>query len=557
MGQTHTFSIYLLKEGYCDDSALKDGHELENDIGSKALPEGASLYVLDNPANSPWWKGYFGIEKDLRQTLKAAVVFLPVGDRTFVITFGHVRHNLRDVSYEYDFGLRVTLNCLDPEKLKSTDILNPNGAKRQRTQSPIDSDLTFFDFDRDTTILKSLTGKVLEKHKEFFKHATGGSSIRISSDIGPNGLPELCKTLLKLYDDDTYKKTFPDIQNISPVRDPEIIDALNAKLISDFRAKQDGISLSVPEILNYQDGLWASFSGAGLSDIYDDVFIGRYFTYLEGHEVSLDDIELEQLKRHCLVLTDEEGNPKGERHSIYKCLIYDTVLDDESETYHLCDGNWYLVDTDFVSKLSAFLDPFCANTEFPDFTHVDEGEFNESVAEDIATCLCLDKKSIAPAGQSAVEPCDIFEVKNGKAILHHIKISTLSASLSHLFNQGTNSIHLIRDDDEARGRLRSLVSEIADDGLVAGFVAPIDADSFKVVFGIITHKKPENKSLNLPLFSRISLMRVMKDLKRMGIDAEYCFINDITEVTPGKKKKRKPRKKSDIGEENGKSGDAA
>lgn len=543
MSKTRTFSIYLLKEGFDATNALKEDHGLEDDIETDNLPEGASLFVLDNVPTPPWWKNYFGIQKELRQTLKAAVVFLPIGERTFVITFGHVRHNLKDISYEYDFGLRVTLNCLDPEKLKSTDILNPNGAKRQRTQSPIDSDLTFFDFDRDTTILKSLTGKVRNEHKELFKHATGASSIRISSDVTPDGLPELCETLLGLFDDDSYKTTFPDIQNISPVRDPEVIDALNAKLIADFRAKHDALSLSVPEILDYQDGLWAGFSGAGQSAIYDDVFLGRYYAYLEGHGVSLNEIEVDILKKHHLVLTDEDGKPKGERHNIYKCLIYDTVLDDENETYHLCDGNWYLVDTDFVSKLSDYLDPLCADSEFPSYTHANEGDFNETVSNDNETYVCLDKTSIAPTGQTAVEPCDIFELKDDKAVLHHIKISTQSSYLSHLFNQGTNSIHLIRDEDEAREKLKQLVQQKVDDVLTNEFVAPIDGDIFKVVFGIITHKDPGDKSLNLPLFSRISLMRAMKDLKRMGIEAEYCFIKDETETSPGKKKKRKPRKK--------------
>lgn len=551
MTKTRSFSIYLLKEGFDASNSLKEDHALDDAVAGEALPEGATLYVLDNAPTPPWWKSYFDIRKDLKQTLKGAVVFVPVDGRVFAITFGHVYHYLLDTCYEYDFGLRVTLNCIDPDKLKSTDILEPSGAKRQRTQSPTDSDLTFFDFDRDTTILKSLTGKVRKEHKELFKHATGASNIRISSDVTPTGLPELCATLLELYEDETFKTTFPDIQNISPVRDPEIIQALNAKLVGDFRIKHDALSLSVPEILNYQDGLWASFSGVGVSAIYDDVFLGRYYAYLEGHEVSLDDIEIEQLKKHCLVMTDEDGKPRGQKHNIYKCLIYDTVLDDEAETYHLCEGNWYLVDTDFVSKLSEYLDPLCAETDLPNFTHDNEGDFNESVSNDDDAYVCLDKKSITPKGQTAVEPCDIYELKDGMAILHHIKISTQSSSLSHLFNQGTNSIHLIRDEDEARERLKTLVKTEVDDEAVAEFIAPIENDEFKVVFGIITHKEADGKSLNLPLFSRISLMRAMKDLKRMGIEAEYCFIKDETEASPGRKKKRKTRKKPEADNDDG------
>ena len=71
-------------------------------------------------------------------------------------------------------------------------------------------------------------------------------------------------------------------------------------------------------------------------------------------------------------------------------------------------------------------------------------------------------------------------------------------------------------------------------------VAPIVDDKFKVIFGIITHKNKDDKSLNLPLFSRISLMRCMKDLRTMGIESEFSFIADKSAQTDGKKK-RKPK----------------
>ncbi|WP_150852049.1 DUF6119 family protein [Sinorhizobium arboris] len=44
----------------------------------------------------------FGIEKNLTQVNKGALVFLPVGDRHFALSFGHVAHNLIDSSYEHD-----------------------------------------------------------------------------------------------------------------------------------------------------------------------------------------------------------------------------------------------------------------------------------------------------------------------------------------------------------------------------------------------------------------------------------------------------------------------
>lgn len=551
MSKSRSFSIYLLKEGNDASNSLKDDHRLEDSVDAKYLPEGASLFVLDNPPSPPWWKSYFGIQKDLQQTLKAAVVFLTVGDSTFAITFGHVRHNLKDTSYEYDFGLRVTLNCLDPEKLKSTDILEPSGAKRQRTQMPTDSDLTYFDFDQDTTILKSLTGKVKDEFKNLFKHATGASNIRVSSDVTPDGLTELCSKLLKIYEDDAYKTTFPGLQNISPVRDPSILENLNGLLIEAIKNKSENLSLSIPAILDYNDGLWASFSGEGTGLNYDDVFLGHYYDYLQLRGISLNNMDVEKLRKHHLNLTDSDGQPRGERHSIYKCLIFDTTLPSSGEAYHFCEGNWYLVDSNFVENLSTFLDPICAESEFPEYKHKNEGDYNESVSADKDAYICLDKKSISLQKQTAIEPCDILEIKGGKAVLHHIKRSTRSASLSHLFNQGTNSIQLIRVEDEARDKLKQHIQTAVGDDLLADFLAPIDNDNFKIVFGIITRKEPAEKSKNLPLFSRISLMRAIKDLKGMGIEAELVFIKDSSMASEGKEKKRKPKnKENNSGNEN-------
>ncbi|MFD0917239.1 DUF6119 family protein [Pseudahrensia aquimaris] len=540
MSKSRSFSIYLLKEGFDATNTLKEDSTLEDGVDANDLPEGAGLYVLDSQETPPWWRGYFGIQKHLMQTLKGAIVFLPVNDRTFAITFGHVFHNLKPESYEYDFGLRVTLNSVDPDQLKSLDSLMPENARRQRTQLSVGSDLTLFDFDRDSTILKSLTGKVREELKPFFKHATGASSIRISSDVGPAGLAALCGKLLELYQDDTYKTSFPDIQNVAPVKDPVIVDALNAKLIAAIRAKEDNVVLTIPDIVNYADEMYATFAGEGAGLVYDDVFIDRYFEYLDSNGFNLATIDVDALKKHHLVLTNEAGQPRGDRPSILKCLIFDSTLDGGAASYHLCEGNWYQVDGNYVSELSTYLDPLCADTTLIEYSHDDEGAYNDAAAT-AASSLCMDKENIAPAGQKQVEPCDIFKTENNLVILHHVKRSTVSAMLSHLFNQGLNSVQLVRDDSEALENLKALAVDKAADGEEAEILAAFEGNRFKVVFQIITHKDKTAKSLNLPLFSRISLKRTMKELRRMGIDAEFCFVENQVEAAEGKKKQRKKK----------------
>lgn len=541
MAKSRAFSIYLLKEGYDAANALREDHALDTNIGAQGLPEGATLFVLDSDPRPPWWKSYFNVEKNLTQVNKGALVFLPVGVRCFALSFGHVAHNLIDSSYEYDFGLRVTLNSLDPHKLKSTDTLDPGAAKRQRTQLPIESELTLFDFDRDSTILRSLTGKVREEHKELFRHATGGSNLRISTDVAADGLAALCEKLLALYQSEEYKAAFPEIQNIMPVRDPAQIEALNGQLLAAFRARNPDLNITVPEIINYSDNLYAAFAGAGRSRVYDDVYIGRYYEYLDEHGSDLNALGVEDLRRHALVLTDEDGNSR-DRYSIFKSLVFDTTLEDaQGETFHLCEGNWYRIDDAYIARLSAYLDPLCADSDLPPYDHPSEGEYNAAVGAGDAAIACLDTKNISPDGQSAVEPCDLLAVRDGVATFYHVKVSTLSAQLSHLFNQGVNAIELMRLEPQAIDKLEALIRVVLADGDVDTMVTLVRARRYRIVFGIVTRKDPAGRSLNLPLFSRISLMRGMKALQLMDVPGHVMFIADQVVAAEGRMKKRKKK----------------
>lgn len=546
VAKSRGFSIYLLKEGYDAANALREGHALADNVGATGLPENASLFVLDSAPRPPWWKAYFTIEAELTQVTKGALIFMPVGGRCFALSFGHVSHNLLDMAYEYDFGLRVTLNSLDPRKLKSTDTLDPGAAKRQRTQLPIESELTLFDFDRDSTILRSLTGKVRDEHKDLFRHATGASNLRISTDIEAAELPDLCEKLLSLYQSDAYKAAFPEIQNIVPVRDPAQIEALNGRVLAAFGARDPDLNITVPEIINYSDNLYVTFGGAGRGLVYDDVYIGRYFAYLDEHGVDLNAMNIEDLRRHVLILTDEDGNSR-DRYSIYKSLIFDTVLDDaEGETFHLCEGNWYRIENAYISRLGAYLDPLFSACDLPAYGHVSEGAYNAAVAAGDAAIVCLDTRNISPDGQSAVEPCDLLTVRDGVAVFYHVKVSTLSAQLSHLFNQGVNSVELMRLEPQAVDKLEALVRSLGAGADPDSLVALVRGRTYRVVFGIVTRKDPAGRSLNLPLFSRISLMRGMKALQLMDVKGSIIFIADQAVAADGRKKKRK---KKDMAEE--------
>lgn len=546
MTQSREFSIYLLKETYDASSAVRDDTKMIESVPAANLPPGATLLVMDGEFRTPWWKAYFGVQRDLLQASKGALIFLPVNDRVFALAFGHVAHNLRDESYEYDFGIKVTLNCVDPKKLKNTDTLEPGSARRQRTQHAIETELTYFDFDYDSSVLKSITGKVKQEYRDLVKHVTGASNLRVSTKVASGDLPQLCAKLLELYADDSYLETFPDIQKIVPARDPVQVTRLNEKLIEAVRTQDDSVLMAVPVLVDYNyhsDGVYVAFGGAGPTLLYPDVSIDHYYGYLASNGTSTAALSLDDLKKHRLRLVNEYGDNR-DSFTVYKSLLFDTTLDGGDTTFYLNEGNWYEVDKNYVRQLQTTLDPYWSDLDFlNECEQHREADYNSKVGEQ-TNFVCLDTTDVRPPGQTQIEPCDIYTVIDDRAILIHVKISTSSSELSHLFNQGTNSAELLKTDDDAPDRLIALLHEKGKDSDdIDHLVKPVESNDLTVIFAIITTKDPRRKSLNLPLFSRISLARNVKALHRMmNVPVSFGFIKDNEVRTQAKPKTRKPRR---------------
>lgn len=543
--KSRPFSIYLLKQGYDATNALKDDHELDAAVQADNLPPDASLFVLDSDPREPWWKKYFSVQKNLHQVTKGALVFLPVGNRCFALSFGHVFHNLKDIAYEYDFGLRVTLNSLDPKELKSADMVEPGAARRKRTQVPIATELTYLDFDSNSEIIKSLTGKVKKEYEPLFKNATGSSSLKVSLKLEPAEIAQVCETLLGLYESDAYKETFPNIQNIAPVKDPVIVAELDARLLTAFRNQDEDLFLSIPDIIDYRDNTCCVFTGGeGESEVYPDISLDQFYEYL-GDGFNFNAVSLEDLKNFRMVLTDIDG-AKGKGFSIYRSLIFDAQLGGADVMYHLCEGDWYKVEKSYSDQLKSYLDGKCEDTDLCPYDHdkvedgkqvYSEGNYNAAVPGWEARFICLDQTDISPTGSTAIEPCDLYSVVGDadvvgghRAVFHHIKISTRSSHLSHLFNQGVNSVELIELESAARDKMKALVRDNIGTNDEDTYLAPLDTFDFKVVFGVITRKHKNGKSDNLPLFSKMSLMRNMRVLDLMKVKSALSFIDDQSAV---------------------------
>lgn len=522
MSKRRNFSIYLLKQGFNADNSLKEGHQLQLlREDNTQIPIGGIMYYGQNPMKSPWWKEYWGINQELRLTSVGAIVFLPVGERWFAITFGTSYHNLKENSYEYDFGLRTTLNTLDPDKIKSTDLLMPETAKRQRIQIPNASNLTHFDISTDESIVKKLTGAVKNEYQDILRNATGACSLRFTTDCEPDELVRLCSRLYEIYTRRDYEESFPDLQNITPIKDPDLITPLDVLLLNDFRENSINLTLGIPDIVDYSTNFKVKYHGAARSsNEYEDVYIGNYREYLTERNVEIGNVSV--FHKHSLCILDENGSPI-QSFSIYKAFLYDCTYN--HKTYHLCEGEWYEINTNFIDRLKSELDPIFIDTHaiLCECNQKREDEYNINAQHTSPIELdvfCLDKKSIAPQGQRDIEPCDLIALKNDSVELIHNKISTRSAYLSHLFNQGVNSVMLLQQSSEAKEKLKELI------GHNRNLEERINNDRYHVTYGIISNKETRLKSDALPIFSRISLFRCVKMLKLMKIPTTVYLIKD-------------------------------
>lgn len=532
-----SMSIFMLKQGTSVEDALAADHKYEEVATSGETPAGTRFFVYSRPQRPPWWRDYFGITAPLGQQGNSAIAFVPVGPTTFVLSFGFGLYALRDEAYDHDFGTRVALNAVDPKRLKSADTLDPESSQRRRTQMPYDADLALLSFTGESSVLKSITGKARPELADIARSVTGASSLRVTTPVSVGDLSHLLSTLRSLADAKDYEKTFPEVEQIRPVTDPVTLADLDSRLISAIFDQQALISLSVPDILDYSDQASVTFSGVGKCAIFDDVYIKHYREYLESAGQTAETLQVENLRRHRLILLNSEQEMM-QSWTIYRSLVFESQSQ-EGYSFHFSDGTWYRVADSLITSLRDYLNPYWVESDLPPHDSGTEGDYNLKVGA-MEAWLCLDKTSIRLPGQSQLEPCDLARMDEDYLQLVHVKLGTSSDLLSHLFNQGVNSIQLIRTESSAMERLKALINESSHPE-ASDMIAALDGNAYRVQYVIVTHRKDfESRSDLLPLFSRLSLRRQLNALRAMGVEATITFVRDETDKA-GKKKDRKRR----------------
>lgn len=525
-------SIYLAKEGCSDEETLLKVEDAKEPIALEVGGGQVTLYVkkeINKPP--PPWTSLFSSAFNLppntfgsTQTVGAVATFRR-GKRMYVLTFGSGYHLLRTEYVERDFGLRVTLSSVDPDKLRSVDKASyDDNPLNSRTQSSTEVDIFELQMDSELEMLYAVTG--VSRVPIFGSHVTGRDALTIAVDTNLAGIPAILDEAFKRYTG-ALPPEFEWVDNIRRVKDLDVIAVLDSCLDDELSAQKDAILwLGEPEIVDWESQVGYSFDMYSNTPRHVVLRIEELASYLQDHERSMN---VDTLKSQLIHVNSSEYE-STRSWTAYRCLYVELSLGDER--YMLRNGLWFQAEPDFVARIDEYIkdiDPYLI--QLPTYAVDREEIYNESLAASDTAFSLMDKKNTKLGGRyDKIEFCDL--IRNGTDLIH-VKYYRSSGTLSHLFAQGFVAAEAFVKDEEFRFKLNEKLPESIK--LKDPKVRP-EAGGYTVVYAIATTK---TLPTDLPFFSKVTLRNAMKTLRALGYNVQIASIDvDPSIVT---KKKCKPK----------------
>lgn len=527
-------TFYLLNENVVN---YRDAIDSDKTEGVVALKLDASrgidgcFYYIESCSNIPAWVEF--VQQVLSEKLDsilssstAALLLLRVSDRIFALTFGYGRFLLDLSKIEYQFGLRVALNLINPRQIRSLgtkifqDLVISNNIQASKSV-----ELSSFGMDPSRDILRAVTGEPRD-HK-FSKSIAGADSLVMGVKAAATELPSICNDLLAAFRSDDYKSEFGWIDHLSLVRDQPSIEALNNLLVEQLRAgKTESTHLAMPESIEWED--IDGFKIGGTRDyVYEDLDLDEYLHRLGGEQVNITVANLK--KRPVQVRFGRSGN-FDKRWNLYQCIVTEQRFN--GRLHVLIEGRWLAISSSLVERVDNFIAELPeARISLPAARKGEvEADYNARLVESLPGRLVkLDARIKRPDGASSgIEFCDIL---SDEGDLIHVKRKSRSATLSHLFAQGSVSVSTFINDGGFRNEVRKLIEEEVSEEvqnlwlrLVPKAGEVVDRSKYRITYAVITNSNRRGNDW-LPFFSKLHLMQQGRQLIMMGFSISVTRIS--------------------------------
>jgi len=542
MTTTKTFSLYLGKSSVnaLDDLLSENARELVRNGIAKRIPstdfgDESALFTFPGQKVTPKWvshlSGVFQVPAGLISQSPCAVVAFKTAGRFFAITFSFGHVYLEEGKTEADFGLKVAINKLSDDKLRSVEHSNIGDAIRGFSQAAGQRDLKSFGFNEALDLIRKVSGRATDD--DFADVVTGARALRFSKKMDLTEVPDTAVEAQRLFGLDTYKATaFKIIDFLSPVLDVELIDELDRELVKAIVGNNDDFELSIPEILPTGVGSLA-FLNANMREAYPDISVDLY---REGLGDDLKTLNIDLLKKHKVAVYSDSGD-KLDQWSVRQALVGSIVLG--TARYALNEGVWYRLDDAYKTAAD---DKFTTLLEAsdPKFTPLKKVypprrkgkqpkphyQSEESYNIEIATSsgyLLMDQKlvEIAEEPGRGIEACDLLDVA-GRRFIHVKKSSRQSSILSHFFKQGGNAAQMIRMYEPFRSPLIQKVSDIHGTAAAEELTDSLN-ERWTIEFQIADAPRRDG-NFDIPFFSKLTLRDEVRRMETMQFKVAVRFI---------------------------------
>lgn len=504
--KTNRLNICLIKPAYTRFDRI-----VEADTESHEIEDVGTFYLeASHPGPPDWLKDFFGSmlhgKLPLITSSAKGVLLVRVrhkdANHIFALGFGFGRYLLKEDVIEERFGLKVVLNAVDPESLRSIDKTTLGSIPKQtREQMSRDGGAANFGIDIEQDLINAVTGK--SRVPELGKTISGRDALAVSVKVDAAGVKEFLKICVDNYQSERYKENFEWIDQIKDVRSTSTIAELDGLLIGKLKAEQfDKVWMAVPEIVD-----WVSISGfrylqAKRVDLHDDLDVRVFLRARGGSELTVEALKHERIH----VISTKTG--EAEDHwNAYTCLYAEIEHDDK--VCILNNGKWYEIIKDFTAQVQRDYDSFPeSQIVFPDYNHANENTYNKALAAAIPGSCCMDMEIVFHGGgHNQIEFCDLL-TRDKKLV--HVKRYGSSSLLSHLFSQGVVSGELFVSDEAFR---RKLNEKLPDGHKIADVRQQPNSREYEIVFGIISKSA---HALDIPFFSKVALRNARRRLMGYG-----------------------------------------
>lgn len=484
------------------------------------VPFEARAYFQRNKASRPKWLNFINQYCDLenedriRNTTNSFLLLIKVNKRIFAVTTGFGFTAINREVLERDFGLRVTLNAIDPEKIKNIDVRNIDLVTRQRrTLLNHDSPVAEFELNLDEDMVSLMGG--VPKTKSVGKRIFGSDSLSLTDDISFADLEAKCRTLLSFSNKRTYQKHFDFIDRVKPVRDKTLVQLLDERLEEAVNARnKDKLTLAYPEI-EWEQIEKFKISYERKHTEVEDITLPAVYDFLDS--LGLKKLDLSKLK---IVGLDGSDNAVTRASSFKDYAVFETTA--SYGTFILSLRKWFKVEKNYLKLVTESVNSI-KEISYTGYLPAikpkeGEGEYNTRASKAVKGLVLLDKKNFrVPEGHSQIEICDLFSANRHMIC---VKKETKSATLSHLFSQGSVSATLFSDYLDYRKDFYKKVYK--------KLPKIFDPDAYKnsdftVVYAISSDSaKPLAEAL--PFFSKVNLRNQRRTIERMGFKLALCKI---------------------------------